>query len=46
MDQIDNLNGYIALDDMTFQQLHYVVALDDHQHFMTAEAFCFVTNPH
>ncbi|MBP6696163.1 MAG: LysR family transcriptional regulator [Flavobacteriales bacterium] len=30
---------------MTLQQLQYVVALDDHRHFVRAAAACFVTQP-
>lgn len=30
---------------MTLQQLHYLVALDDHRHFVKAAEACFVTQP-
>jgi LysR family hydrogen peroxide-inducible transcriptional activator len=30
---------------MTLQQLQYIVALDDHRHFVRAAASCFVTQP-
>lgn len=30
---------------MNIQQLEYVVALDDHRHFVTAAEHCFVTQP-
>jgi LysR family transcriptional regulator, hydrogen peroxide-inducible genes activator len=30
---------------MTLQQLHYIVALDDHRHFVKAAQACFVTQP-
>ena len=32
-------------DPMPLQQLHYVVALNDHRHFLRAAAACFVTQP-
>lgn len=30
---------------MTFQQLEYIVALDEHRHFVTAAERCFVSQP-
>ncbi len=30
---------------MTLQQLHYIVALDDHRHFVRAASACFVSQP-
>jgi LysR family hydrogen peroxide-inducible transcriptional activator len=30
---------------MTLQQLHYLVALDDHRHFVRAASACFVSQP-
>ena len=30
---------------MTLVQLEYVIAVDEHRHFATAAAHCFVTQP-
>ena len=42
---IDNFDPTIVSIDMTLQQLHYIVALDEHRHFVRAAAACFVTQP-
>ncbi|MGI9569357.1 MAG: LysR family transcriptional regulator, partial [Desulfobulbia bacterium] len=30
---------------MTLQQLEYIIALDDHRHYVTAAEHCFVSQP-